>query len=266
MLRCLHGLGDAVQFFRYAPALREKASHLTVQVPPPLVSLAPMFAGVEDVITWGEQEQIKEPSWDVQMEINELPYFFRTTAADLPVTTRYLHLTKELLRAEVPVARRKSNLRIGVVWTSGEWNPSRSIPLRLLQPVLKTSGCEFWNLAGGTSRAEWQELEDAGNLHEAAFCADSLVKLAALIEQLDLIITSDTLAVHLAGALGTPAWLLLTYAADWRWQHARSDSPWYPSLRLFRQKRQGCWEDMVREVQVALYAHLWLRNRLSLVA
>jgi ADP-heptose:LPS heptosyltransferase len=136
----------------------------------------------------------------------------------------------------------------------------------LLQPVLETSGCEFWNLAGGVSRAEWEELEDNGNLHEAAFCANSIVKLAALVAQLDLIITSDTLAVHLAGALGTPAWLLLEYAADWRWQQTRSDSPWYPSLRLFRQKRRGCWEDVVRDVQGALYAHLWSRNHSSRVA
>ena len=89
-------------------------------------------------------------------------------------------------------------------------------------------------------------------MHDAARLGDGLLTLAAVIEQLDLVITVDTLAAHLAGALGRPAWVLLQHAADWRWMHARGDSPWYPTLRLWRQQRPGDWQGMVDQVCTAL--------------
>ncbi len=254
IVRCLHGLGDAVQFLRYAPALRARARQLIVEVPPALVDLAPMFQGMGEVITWGEHAPERPPQWDVQMEINELPYVFRTVPAELPVQVHYLRIPAALKGSSAPVAKRPASLRVGVVWTSGEWNPSRSVPLSVLGEMLRTPGCEFWNLQGGRQRQEWNGLEDNGHLHQAAVCESSIPHLAGMIAQLDLVITPDTLAAHLAGALGTPAWVMLEHAADWRWQHGRTDSPWYPSLRLFRQRRPGDWQGVATDISEALCA------------
>lgn len=247
ILRCLHGLGDAVQFFRYIPMLTACASQVTVQVPPALVELASHVTGATDIITWTGHE-CSEPEWDAQIEINELPYIFRTQLMDLPIEANYIVLPPKLLAANSPQPRSFSSLRVGVVWSCGAWNPTRNIPFDLLLPLLNQAGCEFWNLQGGEARGDCTHPV----VHQAECCAESLVNLAALISQLDLVLTADTLAAHLAGALGTPAFLLLQHAADWRWLHKRSDSPWYCSLRLFRQPEPNDWQSVISMVQTAL--------------
>jgi hypothetical protein len=244
ILRCLHGYGDTVQFLRYAPRLSELAAHLVVEAPPVMVEIACCFDGVNDVITW-DTEARGIRNWDVQVEIMELPYLFRTEADELPLAERYLHLPAAV---ESRVARAMGcspSPRVGLVWAAGDWNIDRSIPFDLLRPLLGCSDCEFWNLQGGLARAEWKRKE---HLRDAAECGEGILTLAATIAQLDLVITVDTLAAHLAGAMGKPAWLLLQYAADWRWMTRRSDSPWYPSLRLFRQPAPGAWESTVHGV------------------
>jgi hypothetical protein len=254
VLRCLHGLGDAVQFLRYVPALRSVAGSLDIEVPPALFELAPCFTGVHEVITWGAGAPPVPSVWDVQVEINELPYLFRTTAEQLPLATRYLHVPDASLRDNAPQATSPANLHVGLVWASGDWKPSRSVPFELLRPVLDCRGCEFWNLQGGNDRQRWSELSPCLHLHNAKNCDHSILSLAATIAQLDLIITSDTLAAHLAGALGIPAWVMLERAADWRWQYAREDSPWYPSLRLFRQNKDREWDSVIAHIVHELHA------------
>jgi len=258
MLRCLHGFGDAVQFLRYAPQLRLLASKLTVQLPPAMLEIAPCFEGVREVITWGQDVE-----WDVQMEIIELPYVFRTRLEDLPIATNYLHLPPTVLRAVAPQANSPGSLRVGLVWGCGEWNPARSLPLQLLRPLTRVPGCEFWNLQGGPAREQWRCLGHGRMLHDARSSSDTILKLAGLIAQLDLVITPDTLAAHLAGALGTPAWVMVEHASDWRWMHGRMDSPWYPSLRIFRQSRPGDWAGVARDVQFALALLAGSRARLT---
>jgi hypothetical protein len=184
----------------------------------------------------------------VQIEINELPYIFRTQLTDLPIATNYLVLPPELLAANRPRPQNSSSFRIGLVWSCGTWNPARNIPFNLLGSLLDQPDCEFWNLQGGEARANCTRPA----VHQAECCAGSLLNLAALIAQLDLVLTGDTLAAHLAGALGTPAFVLLQHAADWRWLHARYDSPWYPSVQLFRQPRPDDWQSALRMVQSAL--------------
>jgi hypothetical protein len=237
ILRCLHGFGDAVQFLRYAPNLRALASHVTVEVPPRLLELARCFDGVDEVITWDDEA----PAWDVQIEVMELAYFFRTQLTDLPIATRYLRL---------PASPPRSGFRVGLAWTSGDWNPARSIPFPLVQPLLAPPGCEFINLQ--------HHAEPACALLPDPQASASVFGLASTIAQLDLAITVDTLAAHLAGALGIPCWVLLQHDADWRWMLNRDDSPWYPSLRLFRQPSPGDWVSVIKAVSSQLAS-----NRLS---
>lgn len=240
ILRCLHGYGDAVQFLRYVPRLRALVSHLVVEVPPAMMEIASCFDGIDDVITWGAEAPAVSPEWNAQVEVMELPYLFRTQPDELPLAERYLHLP-ETMKRQAARAMGSSRLpRVGIVWAAGEWNADRSLPPGLLLQLLQTSSCEFWNLQGGRAR---QEPQPHQNLRDAA--CFGILRLAALISQLDLVITVDTLAAHLAGALDKPAWLLVQYAADWRWMLERRDSPWYPSLEIFRQPTPGDWQSAV---------------------
>ena len=248
IVRCLHGFGDAVQFLRYAPALSNMASEVTFEVAPRFVEIAGCFEGVEKVITWGGGAPHHSPQWDVQMEVMELPYLFRTDIRELPIAERYLHLPQHAVANVARQMGTSSVPRVGVVWSAGDWNPSRCMPFHALAPVLKSAECEFWNLQGpGGPDEQGYEV-----CREAEGCRDSIFTLAAVISQLDLVLTVDTLAAHLAGALGVPAWVMLQYAADWRWMTEISRSPWYPSLRLFRQPRPGDWASVVADIRRAL--------------
>ncbi len=252
MVRALHGFGDAVQMLRYAPLLQRTAASVVFELPPRLLEIAPFFRGIDNVIIWGEHAPATPPSWDLQIEIMELPYLFRTTLAELPLATRYLDLPKDLLHqtaARMPAVHKP---RIGLVWAGGDWNPDRSIPLHLFNPLCNDPRFHLWNLQGGPAADEGALLP----MHNAAtICGEGILPLAASIAQLDLIITVDTLAAHLAGALGKPVWLLLQHTADWRWMTERADSPWYPSMRLFRQPAPGDWHAVITDLMQALEDH-----------
>lgn len=261
IVRCLHGLGDTVQMLRYAPLLQEIASSVVFEVPPRFVPLARFFHGVDKVVTWGDDAPLQSPAWDVQVEIMELPFLFRTTESALPIAQLYIDLPTPII-AKVSTAMQSHGLpRIGLVWAGGEWNRARSIPLASFAPLLREEErnhrgealhCtrEFWNLQGGPASADaaGYPLRDAN-----AACGDGLVALAATIANLDLIITVDTLAAHLAGALGKSVWLMLHDESDWRWMTAREDTPWYPTMRLFRQPTPGDWPAVIDTIQTELW-------------
>ena len=249
IVRCLHGLGDTVQMLQYAPLLNAQAASVVFEVPPRLLHLAACFQGVTKAITWGELAAPEAPPWDVQVEVMELPYLFRSTLKDLPIAIRYLDLPAEKIQEIAARMGASDSVRIGLVWAAGDWNPERSLPLAALDPLLENEAFEFWNLQGEPAAGD----ADPRSMRNAqAICGDGLLTLAATIANLDLVITVDTLAAHLAGALGTPAWVLLQQAADWRWMNARSDSPWYPHMRLFRQRSEGDWTPVVNAVLRAL--------------
>lgn len=266
MLRCLHGFGDAVQFLRYVPRLREIACELIVEVSPQFQELAFCFDGVEEVITWGERAQASTSVWDVQIESNELPFVFRTRLSDLPLATNYLKIPLDRDRTRAVRAPSRDVLRVGLAWTAGAWNPQRSVPFVGMRSLLEIDGCEFWSLQAGPNVVGGKSFPAGTTLREDPGCRDSIKGLAAKISQLDLVITVDTLAAHLAGALGVPAWVLLQHEADWRWLHEVDHSPWYPSLRLFRQPKAGDWKSVICAVKDALWNWSRASNRDGLVA
>jgi hypothetical protein len=248
MVRCLHGYGDMVQGMRYAPALRKLAAAVTWEVPPRMAELARYFAGVDRVVDWNAPPSRAE--WDVQAEVTELPYIFRTQLAYLPITNDYLTLPQSAL-AKYELAS-GGMPRVGLVWAAGEWNPTRSVPVELLRPLVEREDCRFWSLQGGAAREEGQAC-----LAGVGECGEGCLALAATIAQMDLVITADTFAAHLAGALGVPAWVMLQHAADWRWLARGASSPWYPTLRLFRQPTPEDWAAVVEQVERAF--HEWRR-------
>lgn len=256
ILRCLHGFGDAIQFLRYAPRLADRARSLVVELPPRMLELARFIDGISQTATWNDPPRRED--WDCQIEVMELPYAFRTKLSNLPIARNYLTIPQQ---HQQDIAQRMGwweRPRVGVVWASGEWNPARSLSFSLLRDLMLGSDCEFWNLQGGCAANDWAVLPRRERFRDARDLGYGLALLAACIQQMDLIITVDTLAAHLAGAMGKPAWVLLTAQADWRWMTNRNDSPWYPSLRLFRQQSAGDWDSVLAAVRIELAR--WLCN------
>ncbi|HZS56905.1 MAG TPA: hypothetical protein VFA65_21040 [Bryobacteraceae bacterium] len=241
MIRCLHGLGDAIQFIRYAPLLRQTCRLLTVQTHPRLVTLLQMVDGVDKAVTWNEGEG----NWDVQMEIMELPRAFGTSLSTIPADVPYIRLTSEQRRWAAALVPKTARLNVGLVWQASAWNPNRSIPLNVLAPILELDGFRFYGL-------QKEMTESIPGLRDIEKHATAISDTAALMSQMDLIISVDTMTAHLAGALGKPVWILLPVDADWRWMLDRHDSPWYPTAALFRQSRPGDWSATIDEVTESL--------------
>ncbi|HEY0759664.1 MAG TPA: glycosyltransferase family 9 protein [Acidisarcina sp.] len=248
MLRCLHGYGDAIQYLRFAPAIRKRAARLIVQVAPALVELGSYFDGVDEVTTWGANAGA-EPKWDTQIEVTELPYLVRPTIKDASPVTPYLRLP---VTSRVCDRASRAIPKVGLVWTGGAWDDSRSIPFSLVRELLRCEAVEFWSLQSSENNSEWYAYCNKSGVAAKAAGGHTIVELAAAAADMDLVITVDTLAAHLAAALGRPTWTILKWAADWRWMLDRTDSPWYPSMRLFRQPREGDWPAIMANVRSEL--------------
>ena len=253
IVRCLHGLGDAVQFLRYAPMLREQCSDLIVEVPPAMLELAPFFNGIGQVITWGSGAPFVPPEWNIQVEVMELPYLFRSTLLTLPGWGPYLRIAKKMSSESCFSVNGNRAPRVGIVWSGGEWDESRSISFAMLKPIFSIgSKISFLSLQRPEDNPDWLEQAGAFGIEPHVLPSNGLLVLARAIADLDLVLTVDTMAAHLAGAMGIPVWTLLQHCADWRWLLERSDSPWYPSMRLFRQGVQGEWSELLIKVRAEL--------------
>jgi hypothetical protein len=236
LVRCYHGLGDTIQFIRFAAPLRQLARHTVFWVQPELLELATAVPGVDDAMPL--HEGAPDVAYDLDIEIMELPHALRITPERLGHGVPYLFV------GEAGAA--SSRKRVGLVWRAGTWNPSRSIPIELLMRARAVAGFDLVSLQLDAEPAEIAALGAtdwrSANIH----------RLATRVMTLDLVITVDTMIAHLAGALGRPVWTLLPANCDWRWMEGRSDSPWYPSMRLFRQRKAGAWQDVLDNVIAAL--------------
>ena len=232
LVRCYHGLGDTIQFARLIPRLCEAASEVTVLAQPQLVRLLSNVCEGTQLHGADVEHQAKH---DVEIEIMELGHVFRITLDDIPRDVPYL-------QTEAVPIEDNGALKVGLVWQAGDWDDRRSVPFASLLEWTSVPGMEFYSLQQDPWRAGWRppsvKLLDASTVD----------KTASLMRGLDLVITVDTMTAHLAGALGVPVWTLLQRDADWRWMEDRSDSPWYPTMRLFRQRDQDDWTSVIRSV------------------
>ncbi len=243
LIRCLHGLGDTLQFVRYASLIRRRARSLIIESQPPLKALLEQARIADHVITWGEVE----PFWDQQIEVVELPRVFRTTLNSIPDFVPYLNVPSIQSISRHDEAR---PLRVGLVWASGNYNSARSIPLKQLASLFDIPDIRFYSLQAAPERSDLQVWSGkVCDIYNAASCP---LDAANALASLDLLLTVDTMMAHLAGAMGRPVWTLLPFACDWRWMAARADSPWYPTMRLFRQPRPGAWASVVANVDQEL--------------
>lgn len=252
LIRCLHGLGDTLQYIRYAPLIRQRATSLTVEAPPLLRTLLAQANIADRVITWGD----KEPFWDQQVEIVELPLIFRTTIDSIPAAVPYLYVPSGNVDSSLSEKRR---LRVGLVWASSAFNPARSLPLAQLATLFAIPEVSFFSFQAGDERAQLRHWSDhVGNRYTEG---QSVLETAMGMKTMDLVITVDTMTAHLAGAMGLDVWTLLPYACDWRWMLRRTDSPWYPTMRLFRQPGPGAWEPVVQDVRSELAARAQFHSK-----
>jgi hypothetical protein len=244
VVRCEHGLGDSLMFMRFLPLLRARELHFLVQ--PPLVELLRGAPGLGAVRNYWTDDPV--PVHEVDLEVMELPYVLRTTLVDLPPPYPFLHGQLPSRRElELPEDGR---LRVGLLWSVSDWGQARSVPLQALAPLFELEEVQLYSLQQGeAAKDSWLDRFDIDKLSPRTA---SLPMAALAMSQMDVVITPDAMAAHLAGALGRPTWVMLLHEADWRWMADRDDSPWYPTARLFRQPRAGDWEGVALAMADAL--------------
>lgn len=244
LVRCYHGLGDTIQFARYLPMLHALAREVIVWARPALLPLLHDLSGIDRLIPL--HDGAPEAAYDVDLEIMELAHVFRTSLATIPDTVPYLHLPCAELPGPPP--------RIGIVWRAGDWERKRSMPFEAALPLFDIDQVTWYTL-----QQNRREHERHPRLLDVSH--PDLYEASRRIAALDLLITVDSMPAHLAGALGIPVWTLLVQDADWRWMEDRSDSPWYPTMRLFRQTRTGDWHTLMLEVRGQIISWIETRRR-----
>lgn len=241
------GFGDTLMFCRYLPLIQKRGAKIIFSVHPVLEPLFRDWGSKDILITHGTAV----PSYDYYASVFDLPHLFGTTLETIPAETPYLPVLEP---DEATLLPKDSRKKIGVVWggSPAHKNDSRrSIPLKLFSQLFDEQQFHFFSL-NRDMKAGDAELLPTLPIINLAPRLKNFADNARIIGQLDLMITCDTATAHLAGGLGRPAWVLLPYAPDWRWLTDRSDSPWYPTLRIFRQPKISDWAGVVEQVRAAL--------------
>jgi hypothetical protein len=242
------GLGDCLMTMRYLPKLAEKgAGKVLVLADPALARLVQTLPTVGEITS--RVDRLSPDSFDLHCPMMSLPYAFGTRADTIPNAVPYLSVPHDMREAWSGRLSGTKRPRVGLVW-SGNRNYGRdalrSLSLRQLEPLMGVSGTGFVSLQKGEAAKELQR-SDWPILDRMNECADFL-DTAALIANLDLVISVDTSVAHLAGALGKPVWLLNRFESEWRWQLDREDSPWYPTMRIFGQPAFGDWNSVLQKI------------------
>lgn len=238
LVRCHHGWGALVQHIRYVRPLQAIARRVVTMAPAALIPLLRTMPGHGRLLPLEDEPARRD--YDVEIELLELPHYFRATLETLPGTIPYFLPPRARLSR-----RHAARPAVGLAWATYEADPRRSIAPEELAPLTRT-GVELFLLQRGAGKDAWPfaGATDVGS--------DDPLSTASTIRALDLVIAVDSFPAHLAGALGVPAWTLLPHHADCRWMVDRADSPWYPTMRLFRQARAGDWRPVIEEVAAGL--------------
>jgi tetratricopeptide (TPR) repeat protein len=246
------GLGDTIQFYRFIRQVAERGATVTLSVYAPMIRLLRSADPACALIGWGETPD----HFDYHIALMSLPLALGTTLDTIPARKRYLAAEPDRI-AQWATRIGPEGFRIGVAWRGNRsvfGAEGKEFPLQALMDISRIPGVRLINLQ-----------KDAGALPEGLTLerftdfdqgGDAFLDSAAIIENLDLVISADSAPAHLAGALGVPVWVALKYIPDWRWLLERSDSPWYPGMRLFRQKEPGDWPGVFHAMQTALVAHM----------
>jgi tetratricopeptide (TPR) repeat protein len=251
LLHAEQGLGDTLQFVRYAPLVARRGARVILEVQP---SLKPLLVGIDEMAAVvGQGEPL--PDFDLHCPLLSLPHAFGTDCDTIPADIPYLRVPPDRLARWHDRLGDPGGVRVGIAWEGSaahKNNRSRSIALRRFATLLSVPGVAFVSLQKDVSPADAAILREHANVSMIGEDLVNFADTAAVMAELDLIISVDTSVVHLAGALGIPVWVLLPFSPDFRWLLGREDSPWYRSARLFRQPRIGDWESALARAQAEL--------------
>jgi len=249
LLYAEQGFGDAIQFLRYVPLVIARGGQVVLEVHAPLVPLAARIPGIK-LVARGESL----PAFDLQCALLSLPLAFGTKLDGIPANVPYLSPMPERVDHWAARIGQVPGVKVGIAWAGRSTHRNdhnRSIPLDRLKPLFEPAGARFFSLQVGAAARELAAIEPSA-IDDLSGELIDFAETAAAIANLDLVICVDTAVAHLAGALGRPVWVLLPFPPDWRWLLGRGDSPWYPSMRLFRQRQGGDWAAVLGSVRQAL--------------
>ncbi|MGD0542710.1 MAG: tetratricopeptide repeat-containing glycosyltransferase family protein [Tepidisphaeraceae bacterium] len=252
LLHAEQGFGDMLQVVRYVPLVAKRGGTVIVECRSELARLFRTVPGIAQIVVQGEMP----PAFDVQCPMMSLPLAFGTTLQTIPAEVPYLTPPPDRLAAwRERLGDHDGRLRVGLVWAgrpTQQYDRWRSGRFEYFAPLAKVKSARFFSLQKGPAATqaaaappEMQLLDWSNDLHDFA-------ETAALIANLDLVIGIESAVTHLAGAMGKPVWAVLAHVADWRYLLNRSDSPWYPTMRLFRQPAPGGWDSVMAQVAAAL--------------
>ena len=243
------GYGDTIQFVRFLPELKKLGAKTTLIIKKPLEKL---FQFVKDVnqITINDNNSTKA---DYRVSLMSLPHLLGVTLDKVPNVVPYLHLAG----GKKSKVQASADLNVGIVWSGNlrhrhGWAHNRSIPFDNLEALFSIQGVSWYSLQFETPEPSLSNKMQELGVKDMSNYISSFSDTAEIISDLDLVITIDSAVAHLAGALGVPVWVMLSFVPDWRWLLERKDSPWYPTMSLFRQKKRGMWGDVVEAVSIAL--------------
>ena len=242
------GFGDSIQFARYIDLFPDTAT-IIVACQPELKSLLKSIERIDILVTKGEDI----PNFDFHAPIVSLPHIFGTVLETIPAKIPYLYPDKNPDFSFLSDDER--DLKVGIAWAGSPTHindRNRSISLNNFKCLLDIKGCEFFSLQVGEHHRDIKQCGYSRIIKDLGKQFTNFHHTASVILQLDLVISVDTAVAHLAGALGKPVWTLLPFIPDWRWMLNRSDSPWYPSMTLFRQRKRGDWHSVFQEIRLTL--------------
>ena len=248
------GFGDTIQFCRYATLLAQRGANVTLECQPELKALLQSLEGVRQVIAAGESP----PDFDVHVTLLSLPLLFGTTLQNVPARVPYLRPPADRVeRWRSRLANSDSKRKVGLAWSGkvGYRNDrGKSTTLAALADLARVPDVRFFSLQKGEPARQTASPPAGMDIHDFTDELNDFADTAALIENLDLVISVDAAVAHLAGAMRNPVWVMLPFSPDWRWLLEREDSPWYPSMRLFRQPALGDWKSVISRVAEKLAA------------
>jgi tetratricopeptide (TPR) repeat protein len=251
LLHAEQGMGDTLQFVRYVPMVAARGGRVVLATVPALAPLFDGMPGVEELVTG------TRPPGDLAWHcpLMSLPLAFGTTRDTIPGPWPYLRVSAERLAPWCQRIGGDGVVKVGLVWKGQpklRRDRDRSLPAAQLAPLAGIAGVRYYALQKTADGSGFADLPAALGATDLADGFSDYAETAAALMALDLVVTVDTSVAHLAGALGRPVWLLISKVPDWRWGEQGSDSPWYPSVRLFRQTVAGVWDDVVADVARAL--------------
>ena len=250
LLHAEQGLGDTIQFIRYASFAASRGARVVVECPATLVDLLQGVEGIDSLVTRGSEL----PPFDLHCPLLSLPKVHGTTLETIPSQEHYLTPDPQKV-AEWAKRIDQPGPKVGLVWAGSPTHKNdrnRSLGASHLQHLVDASGVSFVSLQVGARTSDIATLSDPEAITDLAPFLTDFSETAAAIANLDLVVCVDTAVAHLAGALGKPVWVMLPYSPDWRWFVERSDSPWYPTMKLYRQERPGAWLPVLDRIRVDL--------------